>query len=83
MLKRDFLGAIELCKRMESDESVIRLLAACHGLAGDIPAAREYGTRIMENYPDVSAAALAQIPPNKLDIDRQMFFEGLRLAGIK
>jgi len=80
--KRDFAGAIDMCARMGNDEPVIRLLAACHALAGNLDAARSYGRRVRENYPDATAASLADIPPYKRAVDRQLLFEGFRLAGI-
>lgn len=80
--KRDFAAAIAMCARMENDEPVIRLLAACHALAGDLHTARSYGRRVKENYPDATAASLADIPPYKRAVDRQQLYEGLRLAGI-
>ncbi len=81
--KRDFNGVIEMCARMQSDEPVMRVLAATHALAGDLETARLYGKRLMENYPGISAAALAAVPPYKREASRQMLLEGLRLAGIK
>ena len=83
MARRDFVKAIEMCGKMQSDEPVIRLLAACYALSGDRANARRYGLRIQENYPESSAGSLADIPPYKLDADRQLLLEGLRLAGIK
>jgi pentatricopeptide repeat protein len=81
--RRDFNGVIEMCGRMQSDEPVMRVLAATHALAGDLETARLYGKRLMENYPGISAAALAAVPPYKREASRQMLLEGLRLAGIK
>jgi pentatricopeptide repeat protein len=80
--RRDFTAAIEMCGRMENDEPVIRLLAACHALAGDLETARSYGRRVKETYPDATAASLADIPPYKRVSDREQLYEGLRLAGI-
>ena len=81
--KRDFSGVVEMCGRMQSDEPVMRVLAATHALAGDLETARLYGKRLMENYPGTSAASLASVPPYKREEGRQMLLEGLRLAGIK
>ncbi len=81
--KRDFDGVIEMCGRMQSDEPVMRVLAATHALAGDLDTARLYGKRLMENYPGTSAADFAAVPPYKREAGRQMLLEGLRLAGIK
>jgi TolA-binding protein len=78
----DFTGAIEICKNMKSDESVARILAACHAHAGNLDAARRYGERVKENYPGASAAEQAAIPPFKYEADSRLLFEGLRLAGI-
>ena len=81
--KRDFNGVIEMCGRMQSDEPVMRILAATHALAGDLRAAHLYGKRLNENYPGTSADALAAVPPYKHEASRKMLLEGLRLAGIK
>lgn len=83
MLRRDFRGAIDMCGRMKSDESAIRLLAACHALSGDIRTAEDYGRRVKENYPGISAASMARMAPCKIEADKDLFLEGLRQAGIK
>lgn len=80
--KNDFVAAIEMCGRMENQEPVVRLLAAAHALAGDLPRARTFARRIQENYPGATAESLANIPPFKRPSDRQQFYEAFRLAGI-
>lgn len=80
--RRDYQGAIDMCGRMENDEPVIRLLTACHALAGNVEAARSYGRRVKETYPDATAASLADIPPYKRVVDREQLYAGFRLAGI-
>lgn len=81
--KQDFKGAIEMCGRMENQEPVVRLLAAAHALLGDLTKARSYARQIQENYPGATAESIANIPPFKRASDRQQFYEGIRLSGIK
>lgn len=81
--KQDFKGAIEMCGRMENQEPVVRLLASAHALLGDLARARSYARQIQENYPGATAESIANIPPFKRASDRQQFYEGIRLSGIK
>lgn len=81
--KADYCKAIELCGRLDNDESVLRLLASCHGQLGNKVEAREYGRRLMEMYPGESAESMTRLQPHRSKQDLQPFIEGLRLAGVK
>ncbi|PBC21267.1 MULTISPECIES: BTAD domain-containing putative transcriptional regulator [unclassified Mesorhizobium] len=81
--KADYFKAIELCSRLDHEESVLRLLAACHGQLGNVVEAREYGHRLMEMYPGESAESMTRLQPHRSRQDLQPFIDGLRLAGIK
>lgn len=81
--KAKYAEAIELCDKLDNDESVLRLLAASHGQLGNTSEAREYGRRLMETYPGESAESMTRLQPHRSKQDLQPFIEGLRLAGIK
>lgn len=76
--KRDFTGAIDLCAKMESDNSVLRILTACHAHLGHQAEAREYWQRFREQYPTMDAVAAVKVAPFKHDSARQIIFDGLR-----
>ena len=80
--QEDFARSIDLCSRLENDEPVLRLMAASHALAGDLPKAREYGQRVTELYPGESAVEMLKLAPNRDEAPGKLFIEGLRLAGI-
>ena len=74
--------AIEMCGYVENQETVLRLLTACHALNGDQEQARSCGRRLREIYPDLTAADMVGISPDaNPDVSRR-FIEGLRMAGI-
>ncbi|GAA6179567.1 hypothetical protein NBRC116594_10050 [Shimia sp. NS0008-38b] len=81
--KADYDHAIELCDRLENDEPVLRLLAACHGQLGNTVEARDYGRRLIETYPNQTAAEMTRLQPHRSADDLEPFIEGLRLAGLK
>jgi len=80
--RREFAAAISMCSKMESDESVMRVLAICHGLLGETEVARQYGRRLAEMYPGSSAMDLAQMAPDRRMEDIKLCAEGLRIAGL-
>jgi pentatricopeptide repeat protein len=80
--QRDFSGAIELCDRMESDVSVLRILTASHALQGNMSEARSYARRMKELYPSIEASSAGRIAPFKDESFREIMEEGLRLANI-
>ena len=80
--RRRFEEAIELCARMENDESAIRVLAMGHGFVGDTAMARHYGRRVMDTYPGMSALDLARLAPDRRQEDVEFCAQGLRLAGL-
>lgn len=80
--RQRFADAIELCGKMENDESAIRALAICHGLLGQTAMARHYGRRVMETYPGLSAMDLARMAPDRRMEDIELCAQGLRLAGL-
>ena len=71
-----------MCSKMESDESVMRVLAICHGHLGEVETARQYGRRLMEMYPGSTAVELAQMAPDRRIEDINLSAEGLRIAGL-
>jgi pentatricopeptide repeat protein len=81
--RADYRKAIELCGNLNSDESVLRLLAASHGQLGNQVEAREYGYRLMETYPGESAESMTRLQPHRSKADLEPFIDGLRMAGIK
>jgi tetratricopeptide (TPR) repeat protein len=80
--RREFAKGIELCGNMENDEAGVRVLAVCHGLMGNAEAARQYGRRLLDMYPGVSALQLAQMAPDRRPEDVSLVAEGFRLAGL-
>jgi DNA-binding SARP family transcriptional activator/tetratricopeptide (TPR) repeat protein len=80
--RKEFGAAISMCGKMESDESVMRVLAICHGHLGEAETARQYGRRLMEMYPGASAMDLAQMAPDRRMEDVNLCAEGLRIAGL-
>lgn len=78
----DYTQAIELCDRLANDESVLRLLAACHGQLGNTAEARDFGQRLKETYPGQSAAEMTRLQPHRSPQDLEPFIEGLRVAGL-
>lgn len=80
--KEEYETAIDLCAKLDSDESVLRLLAASHGRLGNRSEAREYGSRLKEMYPGESAEEMTRLQPHRTKADMDPFIEGLRLAGI-
>lgn len=78
----DFNGAIELCGRLASDESVLRILTVSHARIGDREQASLYARRLIETYPGLTAAEMAKLVPYRDLRDREAYADGLRLAGI-
>jgi pentatricopeptide repeat protein len=81
-LRNDYARAIDQCRRMLSDEPVIRLLAASHALLGDREAAHEYARRVQEAYPGQDARALSSLAPFRDAGFRKHIEEGLKQAGL-
>jgi DNA-binding SARP family transcriptional activator/TolB-like protein len=81
--QRDFQLAIDYCHKIENDESVVRILTSVHALNGDADQARNYAHRLRELYPDITAAGLIKLPPDRNDENLKLFVEGLRIAGIR
>jgi DNA-binding SARP family transcriptional activator/TolB-like protein len=79
----DYPAAIDFCGRIANDESVVRILAAAHGLNGDYQRARHYGRRFRELYPHHTIEHMMRLPPDRSGDGVKKFVEGLRLAGIK
>lgn len=79
----DYAKAIDLCARLGSDESVLRLLAASHGHLGNLTEAREYGRRLLENYPNETAESMTRLQPHRTQAGLEPFMQGLRIAGVK
>jgi len=79
----EYAKAIDLCGRLNSDESVLRLLAASHGQLGNKSEAREYGRRLSENYPGETAESMTRLQPHRSKADMQPFIDGLKMAGLK
>lgn len=80
--RRDFVGAIDLCHKMTADQTPLRVLAASYGLLGNYELARQYGRRLRETYPGVTALEMANMAPDRKQEDVKLVTEGLRLAGI-
>lgn len=81
--QRSYQQAIDYCHKIKNDESVVRILTSAHALNGDADQARSYGNRLRELYPNVSAADLIKLPPDRNDENVRIFVEGLRMAGIR
>ncbi|WP_448955766.1 BTAD domain-containing putative transcriptional regulator [Labrys neptuniae] len=77
-----FPEAIDLMNRMENDETAIRALAMCHGHLGNTEMARQYGRRVMDNSPGLSALDLARMAPDRRIEDIELCAQGLRLSGL-
>lgn len=80
--RRDFTGAIELCRRMAAEQKPLKVLAASYGLLGNYKVARQYGRLLRENYAGMSALDLARIAPDRRREDVDLMVEGLRRAGL-
>ena len=81
--QRDYQRAIDFCHKIENDESVVRILTSAHALNGDADQARSYAHRLRELYPNITAANLIKLPPDRSDENIKIFVEGLRMAGIR
>jgi DNA-binding SARP family transcriptional activator/tetratricopeptide (TPR) repeat protein len=81
--RADYAKVVELCERLESDESVLRLLASAHGQLGNRLEARHYGQRLKETYPGQTAEEMSSLQPHRNKQDLQPFIDGLRQAGLK
>lgn len=80
--RRDFATGIELCKNMSSEDAVLRVLAMCHGLMGNVDVARQYGRKLREMYPGATALEMARLAPDRRNEDINLCAEGLRIAGL-
>ncbi|MDY0872696.1 BTAD domain-containing putative transcriptional regulator [Dongia rigui] len=78
--KKDFAGAIELCAKMASENSVLRILTACHAHLGNRSEARAYWRRFQELYPDTDPASAVKLAPFKHESSKQTVLDGLRMA---
>jgi DNA-binding SARP family transcriptional activator/tetratricopeptide (TPR) repeat protein len=78
----DYRRAIDLCGRMKNDESVLRILASANALVGNLAEARDYGRRLKENYPSITASSMSKFLPERKPTTTKAFVEGLRMAGI-
>lgn len=74
--------AIDLCGKMGNTESVVRLLAASHALAGNMPEAHLFAGKIKEMYPDHGTDNIRKLIPVKNPDNSEKFIEGLRIAGV-
>ncbi|MES0071818.1 BTAD domain-containing putative transcriptional regulator [Mesorhizobium sp. M0058] len=81
--QRDYQRAIDYCHKIDNDESVVRILTSAHALNGDTDEARSYAHRLRELYPNITAANLIKLPPDRNDENVKIFVEGLRMAGIR
>ncbi len=80
--RRDYETAISLARRVESEDSVLSILAASHAHLGDLPAARSYGDRLKDIYPGHGVRGKSAVAPDKLQSDRDHRLSGLKLAGV-
>ncbi|OCC05917.1 hypothetical protein BA190_05825 [Labrys sp. WJW] len=80
--REDFDGAIDMCGKMENDQSVLRILAICHGNLGNREVARSYGARLKDMYPGITAADVVNLTPDKKGNMKEVIVRGLRVAGI-
>jgi DNA-binding SARP family transcriptional activator len=80
--RHDYRTTIELCERLDSDESVLGLLCASFAYLGELATARSYAKRIKENLPGGSALALGHIVPDRDESHREHSIQGLRMAGV-
>lgn len=83
-LKReDYTTAVELCSRMENDEPALRVLTVSHALSGDLVTARQYGRRLKENHPGMTARQISLLSPDRNPEVNEKLFHAYQLAGIK
>lgn len=80
--RRDYVGAIELCNKMESEQKPLKVLAASYGLLGDYKMSRQYGRLLREIYPGMSVMDMTKMAPDRRKEDMDLVSEGLRLAGL-
>ncbi|MFC2250868.1 BTAD domain-containing putative transcriptional regulator [Labrys portucalensis] len=80
--REDFDGAIDMCSKMENDQSVLRILAICHGNLGNKEVARNYGARLKDMYPGITAADVVNLTPDKKGNMKEVIVRGLKVAGI-
>ena len=83
MKREDYQAAVQLCARMENDESALRILTVSHSLGGDLEMARQYGKRLQENYPGMTARQISLLSPNRDPAVNEKLYQAYRLAGIK
>lgn len=79
--QHDYAGAVTLCGKMESETSVVRLLAAAHAFLGNKSLAHNYWMRVRDLYPDQDPAMIGKIAPFKHDEFRIQIEQGLRMAA--
>jgi Tfp pilus assembly protein PilF len=83
-LKReDYTTALELCSRMENDEPALRVLTVSHALNGDLVTARQYGRRLKENHPGMTARQISLLSPDRNPEVNEKLLHAYQLAGIK
>ncbi|MDJ0945097.1 MAG: hypothetical protein QNJ30_16635 [Kiloniellales bacterium] len=80
----DYEQAIEALHRMQDQSEAHRLLAACHALLGNRADARRHAEEVLRIHPNFSIGHWGEAAPHKQDApQRQIFIDGLRLAGLR
>ena len=78
----DYRKAADLCRRMRNIEPALRVLVSSLGLLGEEEEAQIAADHLREIYPNISAKDLISVSPDRTSEVQQLFFEGLRRAGI-
>ncbi len=74
---------IAILGRMRDPTQGNRLLAACHGLLGQVEIARAFGREVLADQPDFSIEAWnKRLPQDPRQGVTDRYIEGLRLAGL-
>lgn len=76
-------AAIATLKKMRDQSQAHRLLASCYAHLGHVDEASFHAREILKSQPDFSIAFWRDVPPNKNAKDNEIFFEGLRKAGLR
>ena len=67
---------------MRNIEPALRVLVSSLGLLGEEEEAQIAADHLREIYPNISAKDLISVSPDRTSEVQQLFFEGLRRAGI-
>ena len=75
--------AIEIFRKMHDQSEAHRLLAASHGLLGQLEEARRHASQVLAVHPEFSLEHWRTVPPYKNPEQLERLVEGLKIAGLR